>query len=649
MTDRLATAFRLAELGFWLILLRAPGEHFTDQHGREQIAKGKEPVEKDFGSTATRDQRQITQWLTKYPNRNLGIYCDKFGDGSEAILAIDVDNKGKKEGDKDVERMEAAGIEFTPTFAQDTPTGGRHLLYIVQTAVKNSVGKLGRKDPKEKSGIDVRSGNALVVAAGSVIGDKQYKANFEKPAPAPQKLIDECGKSKPKTANATGEPLVNAPSGPDRAKHYLLNEAPLSIKGEGGDSVCYQVACKVKDFGVTEQQALDLMLDHWNDRCPPGWSPEKLRTKIANAFKYGTNPPGSAAPEKAFTQQTPATEPTTAPPAKSSLHFELFHTVTPELDRPALVEGLLERGAMSVVYGESNSGKTFFALDVTLHIALAQDWHGRRVQGGAVVYVAAEGGGAIRKRLAAFRKHHGLDGREIPFALVPCPVNLLNPNADTTPLIELIASVERATGAAPVCVVIDTLSRALGGGNENAPDDMGAFVRNVDRIRSATGAHLLIVHHSGKDKAKGARGHSSLRAATDTEIEIADQIARATKQRDMEAGRPIGFELVPVEIGQDSYGASVTSCIVRPRSLTSAQAFGKRIAAGSVAAEALAAIENLTMAGKPAPLADCRDEFIRLHEYDRKKGRDYFRRGMKALQDAGRIEMKGGSHVALVE
>jgi RecA-family ATPase len=57
-------------------------------------------------------------------------------------------------------------------------------------------------------------------------------------------------------------------------------------------------------------------------------------------------------------------------------------------------------------------------------------------------------------------------------------------------------------------VVIDTLSRALAGGNENAPDDMGALVINTDKVRQLTGAALIYIHHSGKDAALGARGHS---------------------------------------------------------------------------------------------------------------------------------------------
>ena len=68
-------------------------------------------------------------------------------------------------------------------------------------------------------------------------------------------------------------------------------------------------------------------------------------------------------------------------------------------------------------------------------------------------------------------------------------------------------------------MVVDTLARAMTG-NENAPEDMGSFVAACGRIREACEGHVLVVHHCGKDAAKGARGHSSLRAATDVELEV---------------------------------------------------------------------------------------------------------------------------------
>jgi hypothetical protein len=116
-------------------------------------------------------------------------------------------------------------------------------------------------------------------------------------------------------------------------------------------------------------------------------------------------------------------------------------------------------------------------------------------------------------------------------------------------------------GIGVALVVIDTLSRAMQGGNENASEHMGAFVINVDKLRIATGAHVMIVHHSGKDKAKGARGHSLLRAATDTEIEVEAGQVKATKQRDLELPKPMPFRLESIEIGRDSEGEVVTSAV----------------------------------------------------------------------------------------
>jgi hypothetical protein len=117
-------------------------------------------------------------------------------------------------------------------------------------------------------------------------------------------------------------------------------------------------------------------------------------------------------------------------------------------------------------------------------------------------------------------------------------------------------------------IVVDTLSRAMAGGNENSPEDMGALVRNLDTIRQHLPAHVAVVHHSGKDAARGARGHSLLRAATDTEIEVSREIgsstssARVTKQRELELGDEFPFTLVPVELGANRRGKPVTSCVV---------------------------------------------------------------------------------------
>jgi hypothetical protein len=250
------------------------------------------------------------------------------------------------------------------------------------------------------------------------------------------------------------------------------------------------------------------------------------------------------------------------------LPFFWFHEAQPNLDANDFVEGLLTSTAMSVIYGPSNCGKTFFVVDLALHVALGWEWRGRQVDKGAIVYLSLEGAQGIRNRLAAFRQHHGLGIEQLPFIAMPQPVNLLNEDADAQAVIELVLHVEAETGMPVAMVIVDTLSRAMAGGNENSPEDMTAIVGNCDRIRDATKAHVCIVHHSGKDEAKGARGHSSLRAATDTEIEITrDEGAessnvRVAKQRDLEAADPFGFALKGVALGTNRRGKDVTSCVV---------------------------------------------------------------------------------------
>lgn len=236
-------------------------------------------------------------------------------------------------------------------------------------------------------------------------------------------------------------------------------------------------------------------------------------------------------------------------------------------DLKEIVEGVLTAGGMSVVYGESNSGKTTLILDLALRMPDGLPWLGKRLEPGAVIYVACEGSGSIKRRLAAYRKHHG---REVgAFGLIPSTLNLMDPSSDVEDLIELIKDKIAEIGQLVLLVIVDTVARAMGGANENAGEDMARLVSAGDRIRQETGAHVLFVHHSGKEAAKGARGHSSLRGAIDTEIEVTAEAPvhtlTVTKQRDLDSkGERISGRFVSVELGHNQWGNPVTACVVEP-------------------------------------------------------------------------------------
>ena len=261
-------------------------------------------------------------------------------------------------------------------------------------------------------------------------------------------------------------------------------------------------------------------------------------------------------------------------PVETPLPLLWFDDIMPVLEARDFVQGVLVEGGAAVVYGDSNAGKTFWVTDLALHVATGRVWNGRRVDQGGVVYCAMEGGNGFRNRVSAWRQGHVTPrvtcDAVTPFAAIPASLNLLDPEADTPRLIETIQAAAKRMGRPVKLLVVDTLSRAMAGGNENASDDMGALVRSMDAIRAATGACVLFVHHSGKDAAKGARGHSLLRAAVDTEIEVrtdeasGSRTASVVKQRELTKGAAFGFRLDVHVLGQNQHGEDVTTCTVAP-------------------------------------------------------------------------------------
>ena len=230
-------------------------------------------------------------------------------------------------------------------------------------------------------------------------------------------------------------------------------------------------------------------------------------------------------------------------------------------DREPLIKGVLDQGALSLMFGDSGAAKSFLVVDIGLHVATGRTWHDRKVRQGAVVHIAAEGSGGIKRRLEAQSRYHGIEPNVVPFYVLPRAIDLCRSDSDTDELIKAIGQIEGNE-----LIVVDTISRALGGGDENSSYDMGTFVKNCEKLRLQTGAHVMLVHHPGKDASRGARGHSLLRAAVDTEIQVTksnDEVTlKVTKQRDIASGGTFTASLVSVEISQDEDGEAITSCVV---------------------------------------------------------------------------------------
>ena len=229
-----------------------------------------------------------------------------------------------------------------------------------------------------------------------------------------------------------------------------------------------------------------------------------------------------------------------------------------------LVEGLITIGGLSVVYGDSNSGKTFWALSVAAAIASGVECYGRKVDKGLVIYLATESPASIKARMQAIKKYYGCNLENL--AMVPVPMNFYNGDKDAYDIIQLVKEIEEVKGKKVHLIIGDTLARLASGANENSGEDMAPVMARFDRVAEATKAALMLIHHSGKNAAAGARGWSGLRAHIDTEIEVLDvkgvRSVSVTKQRELSGkGDTIYFKLEILTMGTNKFGGDATTCV----------------------------------------------------------------------------------------
>jgi AAA domain len=208
-----------------------------------------------------------------------------------------------------------------------------------------------------------------------------------------------------------------------------------------------------------------------------------------------------------------------------------------------LVDGVLPEQGLALMFGASETFKSFIALDLLLCIALGLDWHGHRVREGKVVYVAAEGFFGMQKRYLAWKQYGGVTG-DLGIYFLRHGIDVRNGSRD---LRELREEIEEKLDGRVAAIVLDTLNRNLVG-NENLPDDMGAYLRGCDELKAATEAVVLSIHHTGHLEAERGRGHSSLRGALDVEMKCArdgDRVTiECTKMKDAPHFLPISFDMV---------------------------------------------------------------------------------------------------------
>lgn len=211
-----------------------------------------------------------------------------------------------------------------------------------------------------------------------------------------------------------------------------------------------------------------------------------------------------------------------------------------------LIENVLPEADLAMVFGASGTGKSFFALDMAMAVALGREWREKPTVKGPVLWIAAEAAGSVRNRALAYARHNDAELSAADLWIV----------GDTPSLgdIEHVRAIAKAAKPiAPKLIVIDTLAAASGGANENSGEDMSVVLSACRALHRVTGGLVLLIHHSGKDAAKGARGWSGIKAAMQTEVEVTVDAtgcrkARIAKQRDAEQDLEFAFKLSPVSL-----------------------------------------------------------------------------------------------------
>lgn len=445
----------------------------------------------DWRLHASNDPAQIEAW--RDAGYDLAVDC-----GASGLLVVDLDGE---EG-----LSTAAEWALPPTYTMQTPRGGKHLYYA--GTGPSSVQKLGTK-------VDTRGTGGYVVWEGPGYEPLDERAV----APLPDWIVPRLNVQKDRKASRIDG--ADLPDNIRRARAYLTVRKP-AIEGSGGNDHTYQTAQSVRDLGISELAALDLMMEEWNERCEPPWDVEDLGRIIHNAWTYGQNEEGAQAfdfnPLTRFAgvaQSKQAAESDEDPyrPWKPS---ELLLRPPPEFYFP----GIIPTESVGALIAPSDSGKSFFALHCGLTLATGIEGMGRAA--GApkdVLYIPMEGSRDIsHNRLPAWQQKQGVSQELMDHLRI---VENFPDVLDGERVGQMLQR-QRDEGLDVDLLLVDTYGRAMGEADldENKAAEVRRFVRQMERIKRLMGTTVLLIHHTAKDKSNTSAGSYALQADCDFWISV---------------------------------------------------------------------------------------------------------------------------------
>lgn len=252
---------------------------------------------------------------------------------------------------------------------------------------------------------------------------------------------------------------------------------------------------------------------------------------------------------------------------KSAFHFAHVSELLADHAPPVwLIDDILEAGTLGQVFGASGCGKSFLVMDWAACIASGLAWNGKTIAPGAVFYIAGEGFSGFKRRLRAWELHTGNGLYAAPLFFSKQPAALMDA-ANAQAVMQAVRGLREQHGK-PVLIVVDTLHRNMGDGDENNAGDVALFLQSLDAMRGEFGAAVLIVHHSGHAESGRGRGSSSLRAAVDHEYLLKKHTdgrreLACTKAKEAEPPPAMWFDLRHVDLDwPDGKGGLQSSAVL---------------------------------------------------------------------------------------
>lgn len=615
----MVAALNLAQQGLAVFSIRHRG---TDDKGKEKWT----PIT-GWQDSASHDFARIAEWWTDWPDARVGLPTGK----RNGILALDLDTKNGKDG---IAAMAAAGfpdVDALSPVRVRTPSGGCHLLFRDNAALRNSASKIG-------PGIDVRAEGGFIVAPGSWKGDRRYMPEGEPVGTValptfPEKLAEMAGYRAPVAPTVEDDDDDDDfwPA-PQREKiKSALAALPAEVRDDRDQWLRIGMALHYEFRGSDE--GFDLWND-WSKDSPEHERGRPQREDWASFGKRGGKPVAIAtlygmAKDHGWRGKAAA-------PREAS-RLQLF-TPGQCSDAPArgyVIKGLIAPRDVACIFGAPGGGKSTIAPHLGYQVARGESAFGLRTKPGAVLYVAAEDAHGMKNRVAALRRR---DGDAASFYVVDGVTDLLGEDSP-----DLAALREIVDDKRPALIFLDTLAMSFRDLEEN---DAASMNRVVAIARSLTdhGAAVVLIHHGTKAEGSTPRGHSVLNGALDVAVQLlppdTDGIIRGrlSKNRNGPCDLDIAFRVASEELGRDEDGDAITAAIVDelPAGTTPR---APRLPVGQ--REALAMLHELEASGQPVTEDAWRDACIDSRRVSQSEERDSrkkaFNRARTGLFRAGLI------------